>query len=363
MNAPKNKQGTTMPTPWRYVAVALVLSLVGPQGLPAQDPFGPPIGGLRRLKGRPAQATPPQESPTSETSTEAELVRHQAFEANAVEATLSDRSVLRLYLADEIIEIATPHGNLKIPTEDVMRIEFAFRPPPEIAQLIEEKINQLKDGDTDVGKAAAAELVAMREQSYLALTKAAKSGDPNLAPQAAKVLDRLKKVVSQADLAAMRTTDFIVTPETKVAGQIVNPYLKIRTAQFGNLELKLADARNLRHQSLIALTAEQEDVEAAPDPGNLKAFESQQGKVFAFKVTGTAAGGNVWGTDTYTTDSKLSMAAVHAGVVKVGETGVVHLKIIASPASFAGGTRNGITTSNYGRYTAAYQILKGAEEE
>jgi hypothetical protein len=70
----------------------------------------------------------------------------------------------------------------------------------------------------------------------------------------------------------------------------------------------------------------------------------------------------VWGTDVYTTDSKLSMAAVHAGVVKVGETGVVHLKIIASPASFAGSTRHGITTSNYGRYSAAYQILKGAEE-
>ena len=31
-------------------------------------------------------------------------------------------------------------------------------------------------------------------------------------------------------------------------------------------------------------------IAAAADPGNLKAFESQQGKVFAFRVTGTVAG-------------------------------------------------------------------------
>jgi hypothetical protein len=348
-----------MPNYSGYLAAALVLSLIGAIESPAQ---GVPRGGLRRLKTQAAQETPSQETRPGETSADAELVRHQAFEAKAVELTLADKSVLRLYLADEIIEIATPHGNLHIPAEDVMRIEFALRQPPEIALLIAEKLTQLKDPDPDVSKAAAAELVAMREQSYLAVVQAATSGDPNLAPPAAKVLERLRKVGPKGDLAAMRTTDFIVTPETKVAGQIVNPYLKIRTAQFGELELKLADARSLRHQSLIAGGAEPEEIVAAADPGNLKAFESQQGKVFAFKVTGTAAGGSVWGTDVYTTDSKLSMAAVHAGVVKVGETGVVHLKIIASPASFAGSTRHGITTSNYGRYSAAYQILKGAEE-
>jgi hypothetical protein len=177
------------------------------------------------------------------------------------------------------------------------------------------------------------------------------------------VAERLRKAVPKQELAAMRHTDFIVTPENKIAGQIVQPYLKIRTAQFGSLELKLADARSLRHQSLIAVPEEKVEIAAAPDPGTLTAFVSQQGKVLAFTVTGTVAGGSVWGTDVYTTDSKLSMAAVHAGVVKVGETGVVRLKIIPSPPSFAGSTRNGITTSAYGPYTAAYQILKDGEGE
>ncbi len=317
---------------------------------------------------RPRFPTPPASVPSGQdeaepTGLDAPLVQKQPFEARAVEVTLADRSVLRLYLADEFIEIATSHGNLKIPAEDVMRVEFAQRPSPEIAELIDQKLAQLKDGDPDVQKAAGAELIAMGEPAYLALTKAATCGDPNLAPQAAKVLERLKKALPRQDRATIRGSDFIVTPETRIAGQIVNPYLKIRTPQFGDLQLKLADARSLRHQSLIGLTdTVVEDVNAQPDPGNLTSFESQQGKVFAFTVTGMAAGGSVWGTDVYTTDSRLAIAAVHAGLVKVGETGVVRLKIIPSPPSYAGSSRHGITTSAYLAYRAAYQFVKGDEE-
>jgi LCCL domain len=305
------------------------------------------------------------ESADSEaTGLDAPLVQKQPFEPRAVEVTLADRSVLRLYLADDIIEIATPHGNLRIPAEDVLRVEFAQRPPAEIAELIAQKLAQLKDGDPDVQKSAGAELVAMGETAYLALSQAATGGDPNLAPQAAKVLERLRKSLPKNELTTIRAGDFIITADMKIAGQIVNPYLKIRTAQFGELHLKLADARSLRHQSLIGVTeVVQEDVNAQPDPGNLTRFESEQGKVLAFTVTGMAAGGSVWGTDVYTTDSRLAMAAVHAGVLKVGETGVVRLKIVPSPPSYTGSSRHGVTTSPYGIYRAAYQFVKGDAEE
>lgn len=302
-----------------------------------------------------------QEAPEA---TEESLTQQQPFEVGAVEVTLADRSVLRVYLADETIGIDTPHGKLQIPAADVLRIEFAQRPPPEITALVAQKLAQLKDADPDVQKAAGAELLAMRDLAYLALSKAATSGDPDLAPAAGKVLERLKKSLPKEELATIRDTDFVITQETKIAGQIINPYLKIRTTQFGELALKLADARSLRHTSLISFQEPQRvEIDAQPDPGTLTAFESQRDKVLAFTVTGMAAGGSVWGTDTYTTDSRLAMAAVHAGVLKVGETGVVRLKIIPSPASFAGSVRHGISTSNYGTYRAAYQILKDDADE
>jgi len=352
-----NPRPTALIAAMGFVALTALAAVASGQAFPERTRLG---------RERPAPIVPAQtESHEAEpTGLDAPLAQQQPFEAKAVEVTLADRSVLRLYLADELIEIATPHGNLRIPAEDVLRIEFAQRPPAEITELVNQKLAQLKDGDTDVQKSAAAELVAMGEQAYIALSKAATGGDPNLAPQAAKVLERLKKALGKQELATIRASDFIITPDTRVAGQIVNPYLKIRTAQFGELQLKLADARSLRHQSLIGVAqVVQEDTDAQPDPGNLTRFESQQGKVLAFTVTGMAAGGSVWGTDVYTTDSRLAMAAVHAGVLKVGETGVVRLKIVPSPPSYAGSSRHGITTSAYGIYRAAYQILKGDAEE
>ena len=344
---------------WQPSSLILTITLAA---VASGQALPPRRSGPRRFPTPPV-AAPTEPDEAEPTGLDAPLVQRQPFEARAVEVTFADRSVLRLYLADDIIEIATPHGNLRIPAEDVLRVEFAQRPTAEIAELIDQKLAQLKDGDPDVQKAAGAELVAMGELAYLPLSKAATGGNPALAPQAAKVLERLKKALPRQDLATIRPSDFIITPDTRVAGQIVNPYLKIRTVQFGDLQLKLADARSLRHQSLIGVTeVVVADVNAQPDPGNLTSFESQQGKVLAFTVTGMAAGGSVWGTDQYTTDSRLAMAAVHAGLVKVGETGVVRLKIVPSPPSFAGSSRHGVTTSPYGPYRAAYQFVKGDEE-
>ena len=69
-------------------------------------------------------------------------------------------------------------------------------------------------------------------------------------------------------------------------------------------------------------------------------------------------GGTVWGTDIYTTDSPLALAAVHAGVVQIGQTAVVKVTIVPSPNNFVGSTRNGITTEPFGQYPAAYTISR-----
>jgi hypothetical protein len=97
--------------------------------------------------------------------------------------------------------------------------------------------------------------------------------------------------------------------------------------------------------------------EPQPDPGSLTAFQNQVGQVFAFTVTG-AANGAVWGSDVYTADSTLAVAAVHAGVLAVGKTGMVRVRIVAPPPSFTGSTANGVTTRPYGSFPGAYQIVK-----
>lgn len=81
------------------------------------------------------------------------------------------------------------------------------------------------------------------------------------------------------------------------------------------------------------------------DPGNLSAYASQIDTVLYVQVTGSVQGA-IYGTDSYTADSPLAVAAVHAGLLGSGATGVVKVSI-ASQTSYRSSSRNGITSLAY----------------
>jgi len=60
--------------------------------------------------------------------------------------------------------------------------------------------------------------------------------------------------------------------------------------------------------------------------------------------------GSVWGTDFYTDDSNICKAAVHAGAIPANG-GTITVRAEAGLASYSGSTRNGVTTSDYGRWS------------
>jgi len=97
--------------------------------------------------------------------------------------------------------------------------------------------------------------------------------------------------------------------------------------------------------------------EGEADPGSLTRYQNQVGKRLVFRVTGSANGG-VWGSEVYTGDSTLAVAAVHAGVLKVGETGTVKVRIVEPPPSFNGTTAHGVTTQPFGSFPGAYRISR-----
>jgi len=118
-------------------------------------------------------------------------------------------------------------------------------------------------------------------------------------------------------------------------------------------EAKFAQARAVRER-IQELKAG--PIVAQPDPGTPGGLRGQNGKVFYFEVTGAANAGTVWGTDIYTDDSPIAMAAVHAGVLKVGEKAVVKLTILPGQASYNGSMRNGSSTSDYGPWQGSYKV-------
>jgi hypothetical protein len=129
----------------------------------------------------------------------------------------------------------------------------------------------------------------------------------------------------------------------------------VTTAQFGDQPMKLCDVRSLHAPGAEPEADATAAVESAPD--SLTRLQANIGKTFLFRVTGSVTG-NVWGTDEYTTDTSLAAAAVHAGVLKPGQTGVVKVTILTPPAVFVGSTRNGVASSAYPGYPGAYKVAR-----
>jgi hypothetical protein len=306
-----------------------------------------------------------------------------------VEVRFTDASSLRLTLREERVEVITRYGRLTIPIADVRRIEFATRLPDDVAQQVEAAVNSLGDPQAKVRDAASAELRKHRERAYPALLQAAKSTDPEVARRAEELLEWVRDNVA-ADQLEVRQQDVVQTDDMKVTGRIVGVVFKAHTSQFGDQALKLADLRSLRALN-AADDAEPRNVIA--DPGTLMPYQNQIGKVLYIRVTGGAigapagrivgrggpvaapggvpvpggapgmvmiagGGGSVWGTDVYTADSALALAAVHAGAVQMGETAVVKVTMLPARANYVGSTRNGVTTQPYDQYPASFSVKR-----
>ena len=94
---------------------------------------------------------------------------------------------------------------------------------------------------------------------------------------------------------------------------------------------------------------------AADAPPTMSGLCDTHGSTFYFRVRGTVEG-SVWGTDVYTGDSALGAAAVHAGLLKPDQIGIVKVTVVAPPAQFKGAARNGVTSHDFARYGTAYRL-------
>jgi hypothetical protein len=114
------------------------------------------------------------------------------------------------------------------------------------------------------------------------------------------------------------------------------------------------ERRNMLSRDEIAALLEQ-GLLAADAPSRIQDLCTTPGTTFYFRVTGAPDGG-LWGTDVYTGDSALAVAAVHAGAVKVGETAVVRVTVMPPLARYQGSVQNGVTSHDYGRFGTAYRV-------
>jgi len=66
--------------------------------------------------------------------------------------------------------------------------------------------------------------------------------------------------------------------------------------------------------------------------------------------------GTVWGTDTYSDDSSVCAAGVHAGDITFNG-GSITIGMRGGLESYTGSTRNGVTTQDWGSWSGSFVVL------
>ena len=110
-------------------------------------------------------------------------------------------------------------------------------------------------------------------------------------------------------------------------------------------KLSRRQLRKLLEQNFVASDA----------PANMHGLCETVGATYYFRVTGVTEG-QLWGTDIYSGDSTIGAAAVHAGLLKPGETAFLRVTVVSPPEKFPGTVRNGVTSTEYGRYQYAWRL-------
>lgn len=374
----------------RLMPVALLLSLpwVAPllSGQPNKEREN---GKAFDQKKKTTEEAAPDDKPSAENETKKPVPARPSVRSVAVH--FIDGSSMRLRLREERIELNTPYGKLLIPVRDIERIEFATRIASALVKQIEVMIADLGHSEFQRRESASAELLDLGERAYLALLKAEKSTDKEVVRRVRDVLEKIRAEVPEEHLE-IRSHDVVYTANSKFTGRLGSSALRVQTFQFGEQQLHLADVRDLG----LPNTGEAESANVLPDPGNLTMFQGLVGQVQTFRVTGMGQGGQaaapvqgglpagpgriwvgpggargvvvqggniVWGTDTYTVDSSLALASVHAGVLKAGQTGVVRVRFLLPRADFQGSTRHGVTSMPFNNPMGAFQFVRGRGRE
>jgi len=275
--------------------------------------------------------------------------------AGSLHLRFSDNSFVNILARDEKVTFVTEYGKLSIPVVQLQKLDLGRRVSDDVARKIAAAIAKLGSDDFEERERAAAELLRFGAKAYSDLQTAGEGGDLEVKLRARQILDKIKARIGP-DSPQLRSHDIVWTGGSKIVGKVEDDVLQVSTL-FGDIKVKLADVRSLGTEAIEDSGAKRDD--ALPDTGCLAGHTGQFGTKHTLKLTGRVDGA-VWGSDVYTLDSTLASAAVHAGVLKAGQTGTVRVEIVESPPNFTGSTKNGVTTLDWAAFPqGSFRFIAG----
>lgn len=281
-----------------------------------------------------------------------ETVLSLDLETHRVE--LRDGASLPVWPEPQTITFTLEQGRLSIPIVEVDRITLAARPTDERRQMIDGLIQAVASKSPQAAqaidrlKALGVEAFPIVKQYCDALPEGQSGGVEELLTAWEE-----SGAIGKSELAGF---DVIVVGEDRFVGRIEETSLLFRSQSLGGLTIEIGDLATLAKAEVAETAEEAATGEVLPDPGSLIQFSHKLNEKLRFQVVG-AADGSVWGSDLYTADSSLATAAVHAGALEIGESGIVVVEILPGENAYESSVQNGISSRPWNAYSLSYRII------
>lgn len=269
------------------------------------------------------------------------------------EVRTADGKFHKVTPVDAELALDTKFGTVKVPMKEVKRLEFGQRLSDAQRKKLADSLADVIGGTGRTREAAKDALADLGLLAYPAVVRAMKTAPKEALPHLNMVFDKLKRQIGKDDDEPIDQDVLVTTDGSRLCGTLGSESVRVKFAD-GEKAVKWTDARVLAFGDI--LVDEKVEIVKIGQFGIHGLLQSHFEKVVGVEVTGVAVG-SVWGSNPYTTDSSPGAAAVHAGVLKVGETGVVKIRVKADPGGYTGSTQNGITSSNYGPWQGCYEII------
>jgi hypothetical protein len=172
-------------------------------------------------------------------------VRTEAARPIDAEVYFADGSLVHVIMLHENVDVLTKYGKLTIPVRDIRRIDFGLHLSEGVRQRVDEAIKQLGSDTYRQRQDAVKQLIGLGALAYPAVHAVSNSSDLEVAKRAQGVMKTLRDRVPAEQLRT-KVDDFLLTAEFPVTGRIISPALKVRTAYFGDVDLRLSELRSLR---------------------------------------------------------------------------------------------------------------------
>ncbi len=232
--------------PSRLSAVAVLLALAAGASLgqpPGQKlPDTPPEKPAEKALEKPADKAP--EKPAA-----------KAERVPEFDVAFADNSNVKVVFLDQTVGLTTRYGKLTIPMADLRRVEFGFRYPEGVEAKVAAAVERLAAPAFLDREQAGKDLVELKEFAGPQLVRAAKDPNPERRTRADGVLKTIRPGLAE-DRVNAKDYDTVETAEFTIRGRLETTTFRVRTKQFGDAVVRLAEVKQFKAVAAGALAGE-----------------------------------------------------------------------------------------------------------